>query len=602
MPIIDQLQTEVLGTVNVRDYGAKGDGVTDDTATIQAALDAAALGATGTFASPNINHSAVVWFPSSNSNYLVKGSLHIRNQGILIRGSGIYGTAIAFEPDASAWVDPDGQSVCFNLQTSVGFLGATWSASGTATATGSSTVLTDSTATFTDGADEITVGCIVLNETTGAWGEVTAVTNTTLTHTALTGGSSTQWTSGDNFRAGGQPTHRRTQIEDLRIQTSDTTTDKLAIRLFDCGQVQFSNLHIDDFWGVNSTGMRLFGREYIHINNCRFDATIPFRISRIKDASLNGANSCDYLHIESAEFDQLSGGTPSGGTPPAAMLIDGDCQLIRCNMRNINFRGGDYAVYWNNPAAQTDQGQSHTVRFENATWEQTNVTPVAQFWFNFESSGLQGLHIDQSVLSVRDDTDTNDCDGVYLKNVHDVSLSNCAVRDVNGGATINAISGVKSLQWYGMNSTTGNTYTIAAGALDKVYAYYKDTQTLPHSALYIQNWIQNTAGVDQANPMTFYEIESYHNHRQFTNNGSTGPTEFRLPAAQAEPNTLEFTFVMLNENNHWLYLLPDGTDHIADATDGQRVILQSAGASVTVKSFRAGWWTILAQSGVVVYE
>lgn len=51
--------------VNVKDEGAAGDGVTDDTATLQAALDAAGSG-------------TVVVFPAGN--YLVTGTLYLRNK------------------------------------------------------------------------------------------------------------------------------------------------------------------------------------------------------------------------------------------------------------------------------------------------------------------------------------------------------------------------------------------------------------------------------------------------------------------------------------------------------------------------------------------
>jgi hypothetical protein len=59
---------------NVLDYGAVGDGVTDDTAAFQAALDAA--GATG----------GAVWAPAST--YLIAGQLIIDDDGVVLRGDG----------------------------------------------------------------------------------------------------------------------------------------------------------------------------------------------------------------------------------------------------------------------------------------------------------------------------------------------------------------------------------------------------------------------------------------------------------------------------------------------------------------------------------
>jgi hypothetical protein len=70
-----------LGWVNVKAYGAKGDGVTDDTAAIQAAINALTAG--------------VVYFPPSTSGYLLNSSaLSVASAGIVLRGDGAENTKL----------------------------------------------------------------------------------------------------------------------------------------------------------------------------------------------------------------------------------------------------------------------------------------------------------------------------------------------------------------------------------------------------------------------------------------------------------------------------------------------------------------------------
>ena len=76
----DHAHGDFLGTFSVLDYGAAGDGVADDTAEIQAAIDAVEAAGGG-----------VVYFP--RGTYLITAGLVVDQQKVSLRGAGI-GVAI----------------------------------------------------------------------------------------------------------------------------------------------------------------------------------------------------------------------------------------------------------------------------------------------------------------------------------------------------------------------------------------------------------------------------------------------------------------------------------------------------------------------------
>ena len=93
--------------VNVKDYGAVGNGIADDTAAIQAAVDA--LGPNvGTFSSPS---GGELYFPPGT--YKVSGTISSTMIGwLVIEGSGIGSTSVQQTVDADL----------FSFQMSAGFL------------------------------------------------------------------------------------------------------------------------------------------------------------------------------------------------------------------------------------------------------------------------------------------------------------------------------------------------------------------------------------------------------------------------------------------------------------------------------------------------
>jgi hypothetical protein len=99
------------GIVNVREYGAKGDGVTDDTAAIRRALDSKATG--------KYNH-VTVYLP--NGTYLVSDTLQWRLQKKL-QGQSRSGTVIRLKDGAAGFASGKGKAVvrCYNsINASIG--------------------------------------------------------------------------------------------------------------------------------------------------------------------------------------------------------------------------------------------------------------------------------------------------------------------------------------------------------------------------------------------------------------------------------------------------------------------------------------------------
>ncbi len=85
------LRWKITIEINVRDYGATGDGVTDDTVAVQAAIDAAGNG--------------LVVFPSGI--FMIRG-VKIRNKGTALRGDGRFGTRIKRHSGTAPLIDMSG--------------------------------------------------------------------------------------------------------------------------------------------------------------------------------------------------------------------------------------------------------------------------------------------------------------------------------------------------------------------------------------------------------------------------------------------------------------------------------------------------------------
>jgi len=96
------VESKLQDTVSVKDFGAVGDGVTDDTAAIQAAIDAAevfVVSSTESQTTRNDSNVGIVWFPPGE--YKVTSTLIINGPGVHIKGSGVTATKINSSSDSN---------------------------------------------------------------------------------------------------------------------------------------------------------------------------------------------------------------------------------------------------------------------------------------------------------------------------------------------------------------------------------------------------------------------------------------------------------------------------------------------------------------------
>lgn len=98
--VVRDVAWKLVEFVSVKDFGAVGDGVTDDTAAIQAAIDYAETISTA------FSRGAEVLFPPGE--YVTNASLVVGANGVKLRGSGITSTIIRFTGSSGAAVQADG--------------------------------------------------------------------------------------------------------------------------------------------------------------------------------------------------------------------------------------------------------------------------------------------------------------------------------------------------------------------------------------------------------------------------------------------------------------------------------------------------------------
>lgn len=265
--------------VSVKAYGAKGNGTTDDTAAINAAVAAAPAG-------------AQITFPIGN--YLLTDTVTISRDRIHLLGAGVGATTITFNPSsAKAAIKVDnGGSVD---RTYGGSIEGIYFKSGNTTQQKIAIDLVDTSGyTIRDvWVDPVTSATPPWRTTFAAGGGTVAVTNGNATVT----GTSTSFSPSDIGKT--------IQIGSLSyLITGRSSSTSITIER---GFEGLTSSGLSYYEGYPSVGIRARGRELTLIDNVRLWADTPILVD--VDPYISSPVSCDHLHLSNSYL--LS--TPGGG-------------------------------------------------------------------------------------------------------------------------------------------------------------------------------------------------------------------------------------------------------------------------------------------------
>ncbi len=204
-------------------------------------------------------------------------------------------------------------------------------------------------------------------------------------------------------------------LEHLTILATDTTHTKVAIKAVDVSGLHVDDVNIRNWWGGDSVGLYVLGREDSTFSRLIISATVPVRIGPNPDTTPVGVLSADHMVFR--DLYLISSDAPAT-LPWASVLVDPGTHIS-----NTEFEGrqawvtSKYGFYWAQGSVLF--GVSYNLAFHNVRTEQTTDATGYSFYIDTTGGGtLQGCTWDNCSFDIQRN-------GLYLRTMYCATLRNC---------------------------------------------------------------------------------------------------------------------------------------------------------------------------------
>jgi len=282
-----------------------------------------------------------------------------------------------------------------------------------------------------------------------------------------------------------------TAVSSLRIDSTDTIYNKIALEFVDGVETSVSDLLITNWHGnTDSIGIKTKGREAFWCNNVNIQATIPVMIG-LNPNEADGWLAADHFTFTNMQLVIASGNIPAT-LPSACVYIEDGAHVSQLQFEGSQaWVGGRYGLYWNQTVAPS--GYSSGVSLKNVRTE-GGATP-ASYWSVYMNVGTFAGGKELRNLSIENCEFEAARKGIYLRNVLHTSISDCMLMQTGAGLPILDVDDAHSVTLKGLNTITTATVAdqlvigaklIPAGGVPHINGY-----ALPHSFTWIYNSIDS---------------------------------------------------------------------------------------------------------------
>jgi hypothetical protein len=274
-------------------------------------------------------------------------------------------------------------------------------------------------------------------------------------------------------------------IEDLYINTADTTYTKNAIRGVETSQLLVRNVLIDKFYGGDSAGIQTMGHELTIMDTIHVAACVPLRISVSPTAYSGVKYSGDHFHFTNCYFVTGHGADPSNRFPAT---LPSTCVLVdeAVFLSNVTFDGyqswvgGKFGFYW--VSTVSPNTIMYQISFKNVRKEQGWGTNGAGFYIDHTGSAaiprqflFENCYLVDNLAGYV---------GWKLRFIHNVTMVNC-MWPWTGTKYVMDVADVYQIQWINMWVDPASDILKGANVGTVSAATTRAGYTLPISAMWV---------------------------------------------------------------------------------------------------------------------